>query len=202
MQQLEQAKRSNNYNEAERMLSITDLKTGVVFEDNDEPWLVLEYQHSKTGRAGAVMRTKIKNLVTGATVQKTFQGADKFIPVQLERKKAQYLYQDGGYVFMDSATYEQFNLTPETVGVGVHYIKEGEEIQLVFYKGKPISLDLPIKVKLTVTDAPGTDKGNTATAATKQATLETGLTVNVPLFIKTGDTLVIDTRDGSYVERG
>jgi elongation factor P len=184
------------------MLSITDLKSGVVFEENDEPWLVLEYQHSKTGRAGAVMRTKLKNLATGATVQKTFQGSDKFVPVQLERKKAQYLYEDNGYVFMDSTSYEQFNLQPEIVGNSMNYIKEGEEIQLVFYKDKPISIDLPIKVKLKVTDAPGTDKGNTATAATKQATLETGLTVNVPLFIKTGDSLVIDTRDGSYVERG
>lgn len=184
------------------MLSITDLKTGVVFEENDEPWLVLEYQHSKTGRAGAVMRTKLKNLATGATVQKTFQGSDKFVPVRLERKKAQYLYQDNGFVFMDSDTYEQFNLSETTVGNTKNYIKEGEEIQLAFYKDRPINIDLPIKVKLKVTDAPGSDKGNTATAATKQATLETGLIVNVPLFVKTGDTLVIDTRDGSYVERG
>ena len=184
------------------MLNITDLKTGTVFEDQEQPWLVLEYQHSKTGRAGAVMRTKLKNLATGATVQKTFQGSDKFVPVQLERKKAQYLYDDNGYVFMDTTTYDQFNLQKEVVGSSMNYIKEGEEIQLVFYKGKPISIDLPIKVKLKVKDAPGTDKGNTATAATKQATLETGIIVNVPLFIKTGDTLVIDTRDGSYVERG
>lgn len=184
------------------MLSITDLKTGVVFEENDEPWLVLEYQHSKTGRAGAVMRTKLKNLATGSTVQKTFQGSDKFLPVQLERKRAQYLYEDNGYIFMDSTTYDQFNLSGETVGGAMSYIKEGEEIQLVFYKGRPISIDLPIKVKLKVAEAPGTDKGNTATAATKQATLETGLIVNVPLFIKPGDTLVVDTRDGSYVERG
>lgn len=184
------------------MLSLTDLKTGVVFEENDEPWLVLEYQHSKTGRAGAVMRTKLKNLATGATVQKTFQGSDKFVPVRLEHKKAQYLYEDSGYVFMDSATYDQFNLQAEVVGNAMSYIKEGEEIQLIFYKDKPISIDLPIKVKLKVTDAPGTDKGNTATAATKTATLETGLKANVPLFIKTGDLLVVDTRNGSYVERG
>lgn len=184
------------------MLSITDLKTGTVFEDQDQPWIVLEYQHSKTGRAGAVMRTKIKNLATGSTVQKTFQSSDKFVPVQLERKKAQYLYKDNGYVFMDSKNYSQFNLSAETVGSSMNYIKEGEEIQLVFYKDNPISIDLPIKVKLRVEDAPGTDKGNTVTAATKQATLETGLVVNVPLFVKTGDTLVIDTRDGSYVERG
>jgi elongation factor P len=184
------------------MLTITELKTGTVFEDQDQPWLVLEYQHSKTGRAGAVMRTKLKNLATGATVQKTFQGSDKFTPVRLEHKRAQYLYEDNGHVFMDSESYEQFNLQPEIVGSAMNYIKEGEEIQLVFYHDKPISIDLPIKVKLKVIEAPGTDKGNTATAATKTANLETGLRVNVPLFVKTGDSIVVDTRDGSYVERG
>jgi elongation factor P len=184
------------------MLSINDLKTGVIFEDAAEPWQVLEYQHSKMGRGGAVLRTKIKNLKTGAILNRTFQSSEKFEAVKLERKKAQYLYEDAGSVFMDTSSYEQFTLSKEIVRDTLMYIKEGDEIQLAFYDGKPISIDLPIKVKLLVSEAADADKGNTATAATKQVTLETGLKVNVPMFIKKDDVLIIDTRNGTYVERG
>ncbi|MDD3678935.1 MAG: elongation factor P [Patescibacteria group bacterium] len=183
------------------MLSINDLKTGIIFEDLCEPWQVLEYQHSKMGRGGAVLRTKIKNLKTGAILNRTFQSSEKFKEVRLERKKAQYLYEDSGSVFMDTSNYEQFILPTEITKDALKYIKEGDEIQLAFFDGKPISIDLPIKVKLRVSEAAKADKGNTATAATKQVVLETGLSVNTPLFIKEGDLLVIDTRDGSYVER-
>lgn len=184
------------------MLGITDLKNGTTFEYEAQPWLVLSYEHSKQGRGGAVLRTKIKNLITGAIVQKTFQGNDKFEPVQLERKKAQYLYQDEtGYIFMDETSYEQFTFNKETVGDAPKYIKEGDSIELHYYKERPISLNLPIKVKLKVSEAEKADKGNTATAATKPITLETGAVVQAPLFIKPGDMVVIDTRDGSYVER-
>jgi elongation factor P len=184
------------------MLGINDLKNGTVFENEGQPWLVLDYQHSKMGRGGAVLKTKLKNLITGATLQKTFQGSDKFEPVNLERKRAQYLYEDdGNYFFMDETSFEQFGLDTKTAGDTAKYIKEGESIQLQYYKGKPINIDLPIKVKLKVTVAEKTDKGNTATAASKPITLETGLTINGPMFIKEGDTVVVDTRDGSYVER-
>lgn len=184
------------------MYGINDLKNGTVFEEGGQPWMVLEYQHSKMGRGGAVLRTKLKNLVTGATVQKTFQGSDKMIPVNLERGKAQYLYQEGnGYIFMDQATYEQFNFGPEIVAESVNFIKEGDTVELLYYKGSPISLSVPIKVRLKVTEAAEADKGNTATAATKSITLETGLKVQAPMFIKNGDDVIVDTRDGSYVER-
>jgi elongation factor P len=184
------------------MYGINDLKTGTTFEEGGQPWLVLTYEHSKMGRGGAVLRTKLKNLLTGATVQKTFQGSDKFEPVNLERKKAQYLYEDSGiYFFMDEVSFEQFPLDAAIGGDAAKYIKEGDSIQLQYYKGKPINVDLPIKVKLKVTHAEKADKGNTATAATKPVELETGFTVNAPMFIKEGDTIVIDTRDGSYVER-
>ncbi len=183
------------------MLSITDLKTGVTFEDNDEPWQVLEYQHSKTGRAGAVLRTKLKNLKTGVTVSRTIQPSEKFQEVRLERKKAQYLYKDNGFVFMDSNSYEQFILEEKIVGENGHYIKEGDEIELCYFKNSPIAINLPIKVRLKVTEAPEADKGNTATAATKKITLETGYTISAPMFIKPGDCVIVDTRDGSYVER-
>jgi elongation factor P len=183
------------------MLSITDLKTGVIFEDAGEPWQVLEYQHSKTGRAGAVLRTKIKNLRTNTTINKTFQGSEKFHEVRLERKKAQYLYEDNGFVFMDSKNYEQFTLNKQLIGKALNFIKEGDEIQLAFFENKPIMIDLPIKVPLKVTEAMEADKGNTATAATKKVTLETGYEINVPMFIKKNDSIIVDTRDGSYVER-
>lgn len=184
------------------MIGITDLKNGTIFEDGNQPWVVLEYQHSKMGRGGAVLKTKIRNLITGAVVDRTYKGSDKFEPVQLERKTAQYLYQDGtGYVFMDEATYEQFNLGSDILGDAPKYIKEGESIQLQYFQGKPINVDLPVKVALKVTEAPQTDKGNTATAANKTITLETGLTVQAPMFIKTGETIIVDTRNGSYVER-
>lgn len=184
------------------MYGISDLKNGTVFEDGGQPWIVLEYQHSKMGRGGAVLKTKIKNLVTGATLQKTFQGNDKVAPVSLEKRTAQYLYKDEtGFVFMDNENYEQFSFGNEIVGTNKNYIKEGDTVELQYYKGKPISLSVPIKVPLRVTVAVAADKGNTASSATKEITLETGLTVHAPMFIKEGDIVIIDTRDGSYVER-
>jgi elongation factor P len=184
------------------MYGISDLKNGTVFEDGGQPWVVLEYQHSKMGRGGAVLKTKIKNLVTGATLQKTFQGNDKVAPVSLERKKAQYLYKDEtGFVFMDNETYEQFTFGDDIVGGNKSYIKEGDTVELQYYKSKPISLNVPIKVPLKVTEAASADKGNTASSATKEITLETGLSVQAPMFIKEGDIVIIDTRDGSYIER-
>lgn len=184
------------------MLGITDLKTGVVFEENGQPWLVLSYEHSKMGRGGAVLRTKIKNLITGSIVEKTYKGSDKFNQVQLERKRGQYLYREGNlFSFMDTQSYDQFTLDAATVGNALDYIKEGEVIELQYYKRKPINLDLPIKVKLKVTEAEMADKGNTATAATKPIILETGLKIQAPLFIKPGDTVVVDTRTATYIER-
>lgn len=184
------------------MIGINDLKTGSLFEDDGQAWLVLEQEHSKMGRGGAVLRTKLKNIQTGSIVQKTFQGSDKFEPVSIERKKAQYLYEDSGnFFFMDETTFEQFALDAATVANATKYIKEGDSIQLQYYKEKPINIDLPIKVKLKVIQAEHAEKGNTATGATKPVKLETGLTINAPLFVKEGDTIVVDTRDGSYVER-
>jgi elongation factor P len=184
------------------MLGITDLKTGVVFEDGSQPWLVLEYQHSKMGRGGAVLKTKIKNLVTGAVVDRTFKDSDKFPPVTIERKKAQYLYAEGeGFVFMDEETYDQTNFGKEVVGNALDFIIEGESVDIQYYKGKPIALNVPLKVIRKVTEAPEAEKGNTSGNARKTITLETGLSILGPMFIKTGDKVVVDTRDGSYVER-
>lgn len=184
------------------MYGITDLKTGVTFENDGQPWLVLSYEHSKQGRGGAILRTKIKNLVSGVIIDKTFKSSDKFPPVQIERKKAQYLYQDNAnYVFMDEKSFEQFNLDAATVADTPKYIKEGDSIELQYFQSKPISVDLPIKVKLKVTKAEQADRGNTATAVTKPVQLETGITISGPAFIKEGDVIVVDTRTGTYVER-
>ena len=184
------------------MIGITDLKNGTIFLDGGQPWQILEYQHSKMGRGGAVLKTKIRNLITGAVVDKTYKGSDKLEPVQLERKRAQYLYKEGAtYVFMDESTYDQFNLASDLIGDSPKYIKEGESIQLQYFQGKPINIDLPVKVTLKVIEAMEANKGNTATAASKPVTLETGLQVSAPMFVKEGDSLVIDTRNGSYVER-
>jgi elongation factor P len=184
------------------MYGINDLKNGTTFELEGQPFVVLDYQHSKQGRSGAVLRTKIKNLLTGATVQRTFSGSEKFGEVQIERKKVQYLYLDNGrYFFMDQNDYSQFDLSAEDLGSNTSYLKDGEIVTFQFYAGKPISLDLPVKMDFLVTEASEGLKGDTASGSTKVVTIETGLKINVPLFIKEGDMLRINTTDGSYVER-
>ncbi len=184
------------------MYGITDLKTGTTFEVDGAPYVVLDYQHSKQGRSGAVMRTKIKNLLTGAIVQRTFSGNEKFAEVQIDRRKVQYLYKDGAsYYFMDVDNYDQFDMTADELGNNINYLKDGEIVQFQFYQGKPINLDLPIKMDFEVTEASEGLKGDTASGATKMVVIETGLNVYVPLFIKQGDKIRVNTSDGSYVER-
>jgi len=184
------------------MYSINDLKIGTVFEYEREPYVVLESQHTKLGRGGAILRTKIKNLVNGVIVSKNFKGNDKFSPVEIERKKAQFLYSEGtSYFFMDQKSYEQTALDGGFIGDASKYLLEGGTYQLQYYKGNPISIDLPIKMDFLVTEAEKGLKGDTASGATKQIKIETGLTIYVPLFIKKGDRVRVDTRDGSYVER-
>jgi elongation factor P len=184
------------------MYAISDLKNGTTFEVDGAPFIVLDYQHSKKGRSGAVMRTKIKNLLTGAIVQRTFSGNEKFPEVDIERRKVQYLYRDGNsYNFMDVASYDQFDMTADDLGNNTNYLKDGEVVQFQFYLNKPINLELPVKMDFEVTEASEGLKGDTASGATKMVTLETGLTVYVPLFIKQGDKVRVNTTDGSYVER-
>lgn len=184
------------------MYQITDLKIGVTFELNGDIYRVLYSEHSKTGRAGAVLRTKIKNLVTGAIIDKTFKGSDKFEPARLDRKDCQYLYKEGNELFfMDNSSYEQFSLSKNDIKEAIPYIKEGESATILFFNGKPIGVDLPPKVVLKVTYAEEGVRGDTVSPGTKSVTLETGLNVQVPLFIKEGDKLRINTQTGDYVER-
>lgn len=184
------------------MLSITDLKTGTKITYENDPFVVLSYYHSKMGRGGAVVKTKLKNLKTGSVIDKTFQGADKVEEADLTRKKATYLYEDGqNAYFMDVETYDQFEISLEKVGSDKNYLVENATIDLLYFNNEPINIELPIKMTFKVTTAPPGVKGNSAGSVTKKVTIETGATVDAPLFIKENDKIVVDTRSGSYVER-
>lgn len=184
------------------MLGLTDIKSGKKIVFNGEPYVVLDYQHSKIGRAGAVLRTKLRNLVSGATLEHTFQGADKVEEAEVEKASAQFLYADGSAAtFMDNVSYEQFSIPKETLGAAYSYLKEGTEVTVLLWKAQPLNVELPAKVTLAVTDAPPGIKGDTASGGDKVVTLETGLQLTVPLFIKAGDRVIINTERGTYVSR-
>jgi len=184
------------------MLTINDLKTGVVINLEGAPYEVVKYQHSKMGRGGAVLRTTLKNLLTGNNIERTFHGDEKFVPAGLERKKAQFLYRQGGdFVVMDTTTFDQFTIPGATVGFSANFIKDGQEVELQLFDGNAINLSLPTKMPFKITDSEPAVKGDSANNPTKNATLETGFVIKVPMFVSTGDTIVVDTRDGSYIER-
>lgn len=184
------------------MLSITDLKTGTTIDMDGSPFMVMDYQHSKMGRGGAVLRTKLRNLKTGAVVDITFKSSDKFDEAVLERRSCTYLYQEGSaYAFMDTGSFEQFTLSPEEVGPKARFLKEGSDIQILFYEDKPVSVVFPIKMDFEVAHTEPGVKGDTATGGTKPATLETGAVITVPLFIKIGEKIRVNTDEGTYVER-
>jgi elongation factor P len=155
------------------------------------------------GRGGSVVKIKIKNLKTGATLSKTYQGAEKIDQADLSQNSAQFLYLDNDNAnFMDNTTFEQFSIPLSQIGEQKNYLVEGTEINILYYNNQPINIDLPIKMKFKVVEAPPGVRGNTAGAATKPVVIETGNKVDTPLFIKVGDIIVVDTRDGKYVERG
>mgnify|MGYP001259330924 CR=1 FL=1 len=184
------------------MLTLTEIKTGKRILFNGEPYLVMDYQHSKTGRAGAVLRTKLKNLLTGAIIDHTFQGADKVEETEVAKSHAQYLYHEGDeYQFMETENYDQFSLSKNVLGYVTDYLVEGTEVPVLNFDGRPINVEIPVKVMLTVTDAPPGIKGDTASGGDKVVTLETGLQVTTPLFVKTGDKIIVNTEKGTYVSR-
>lgn len=184
------------------MLNLSDIKTGKTISINNEPYLVIFHQHSKISRAGAVLRTKLKNLRTGAILEKNFQGADKIEEAEITKTKARYLYHEGrNYFFMDSTTYEQFPLSKTTLGNLTNYLIEGTEVTILNFNGQPINIELPIKMEFKVIEAPPAIRGNTVDGGTKQVTLETGIKISTPLFVKEGDIILINTETGEYVER-
>ena len=184
------------------MLGLTDIKTGRKIVWDGQPFVVLDYQHSMTGRTGAVMRTKLRNLLTGATIEYTFQDKDKFEEAEVTKSSAQYLYPEYDELqFMDSESYEQFALPVATVGDSAKYLLEGTEVTVLNYEGRAINVELPVKMTFEVTEAPPGLKGDTASGGDKVVTLENGLKLTVPLFISVGDKLIVNTEKGAYVSR-
>lgn len=183
------------------MINATELRKGVVVELDGKLCQVLDYQHIKQKRT-ALARVKLRDIQAGHTFERTFQSSERFVRARLEFRNMQYLYNDGNiYYFMDQESYEQTSLDAGQLDDAVNYLKEGMSLQISNYKGEVIGVELPITVELAVTQTDPGFKGDTATGATKQATLETGITVQVPLFINEGDVLKIDTRNGTYLER-
>ncbi len=185
------------------MLGITEIKSGKKIVLNNEPYEVIDYLHSKIGRGGAVLRAKLRNLTTGMVLEQTFQGADKIEEASVAKAKAQFLYKSGeSYEFMDNESYEQMTLDEKVLGASKDYLVEGTEVTLLTWNGQPLTVELPAKVTLLVTDAPPGLKGDTASGGDKVVTVETGLQITTPLFVKTGDKIIINTEKGTYVSRG
>ncbi|AOY77060.1 elongation factor P [Clostridium formicaceticum] len=184
------------------MISAGDFRKGVTFEMNGEPFVVLDFQHVKPGKGAAFVRTKYKNLKTGATREEAFNPSDKFPRAHIETKEMQYLYNDGElYYFMDNETFEQTPLTLDEVEDAIKFLKENENATIKFYQGKAFQVDPPNFVELEVTAADPGVKGDTASNVTKSATLETGAVIQVPLFVNEGDKVRVDTRTGDYMSR-
>ena len=184
------------------MISAGDFRKGVTFEMDGEPYVILDFQHVKPGKGAAFVRTKYKNLKTGAIREDAFNPCDRFPRARIETKEMQYLYNDGQlYYFMDNETFEQIPLTHEEVEGAIMYMKENTNAMIRFYQGKPFQVDAPNFVELQITETEPGVRGDTASNVTKLATVETGAVVHVPLFVNEGDIVRIDTRTGEYMSR-
>ena len=184
------------------MISTSDLKRGAMMELDGQIVQVMSYEHQKIGRGSAQVRLKVKNIRTGAIFDTTAQAGTKWPRVRLDQRNVQYLYSEGDlHYVMDKDTYEQFPLNAAQLGEAVNYLKDGMELEVLMYQDEPVGVDMPLNVVLEVTHTEPGFKGDTATGGSKPAQLETGMTINVPLFVNTGDKIRVDTRDGSYIER-
>lgn len=184
------------------MISVNDFKTGLTIELEGDPYTVLEFQHVKPGKGAAFVRSKLKNMRNGNIVEKTFRAGETVSRAHVEHRETQYLYSSGDeYTFMDTETYDQFTLPASRLEWELNFLKENMIVHIASFEGEIIGVSLPNSVELTVVETEPGVKGNTATGATKNAKLETGFTVQVPLFINEGDVLLIDTRDGRYISR-
>ena len=183
------------------MISGSELRKGVIIELEDRLYQVVDYQHVKMKRT-ALARVKLRDIQAGHIIERTFQSDEKFIRARLDYRSMQYLYNEGDlYYFMDEESFEQMPISASQLGDAVSYLKEGMSLQVSSYKGELVGVELPITVELQVVDTGPAFKGDTATAGSKPAKLETGITIQVPLFIAKGDTIKVDTRSGSYLER-
>lgn len=184
------------------MITAGDFKNGITFEMDSQVYQVVEFQHVKPGKGAAFVRTKIKNVITGSSVERSFNPSEKFERAHINRRDMQYLYKDEDlYYFMDEETYEQIPLNAESIGNTLEFIKENMTCKILFFKGQVIGLEPPTFVELEITETEPGYKGDTATGATKPATVETGAQIKVPLFVNQGDVVRVDTRTGEYMER-
>ena len=185
------------------MISTSDFRKGLKLEFKGDPYEIIDFQHVKMGRGGAVVKTKMKNIKTGSVVEETIRSGEKFPTPELEEKKMQYLYmQDGLYYFMDQETYEQVPLNSDQLGNTKLFLKENIEVKILNYKGSPLNIELPTFIELVIAKTdPAGFKGDTASGGGKPATLETGAVIRVPFHINEGDTVKVDTRTSEYIER-
>ncbi len=184
------------------MISVNDLRTGITIEVDGTLYTVIEFLHVKPGKGAAFVRTKLKNLETGAVLERNFRAGERVNRAHIETREMQYLYQSGDeYYFMDSETYEQVALTRELLGDGIYFLKENMTVYVQFYQGRAIGVDLPTFVELEVVETDPGLKGDTATGGSKPAKLETGLVVQVPLFVQQGEKIRVDTRTKEYLSR-
>lgn len=184
------------------MIETSDIKKGVMVEIEGYPYVVADFQFVNPGKGSAFYRTRLKNLFTGAVLERTFKSGEKLMEADIEEKVMEFIYPSGdNYVFMDSANYEQIELPLEKIKEEAGYLKENTEVRVLFYKGEATSITLPVFVELAITETGPSDKGNTVTTSFKPAIVETGGTVQVPMFLKEGDRIKIDTRTFEYVER-
>lgn len=183
-------------------VSTSEFRNGLKIEIDGEPFAIVEFQHVKPGKGGAFVRTKLKSLKTGNVIDRTYRSGEKVDVPDLEEKKMQYLYAaDKDRYFMDTATYEQISLDEKQLGDSVQYLKENMEIKVLYHRGAPISIEVPMFVELKIVKTDPGIRGDTATGGSKPATLETGAVVKVPLYLNEGDVIKIDTRTGAFIER-
>ena len=184
------------------MLNVNNLRNGAVFKEDNQPWQVITYEHIKMGRGSGTIKVKVRNLKTGSITEKSFITGARVDEADVEKKKAQYLYPDGdNFYFMDPATFEQFSLPKSVIGDQAKYLQDGLEVNLMVSDGQALTVELPNTLIYIITDTGPGEKGNTVSNVYKDAVLDNGLTVKVPMFGKNGDKVKIDTRTGEYVER-
>ncbi|MDY6028987.1 MAG: elongation factor P [Acidaminococcaceae bacterium] len=184
------------------MISTNEFKTNVTVTIDNDPWQVVEFQHVKPGKGAAFVRAKMRNLATGAVVERTFNAGERLPKARIDRREMQYLYEsDNMYVFMDNESYEQLELSKEQLGNALNFLMENMDVKIMSYEGRVLGIDLPNTVNLTVVETEPGIRGDTATGGSKNAKMNTGYVVKVPLFIEEGEVLAIDTRTGEYISR-
>ncbi len=183
-------------------VSTAEFRNGLKIEIDGEPYVIVEFQHVKPGKGGAFVRTKMKSLKSGNVIDRTFRSGEKVDVPELEEKTMQYLYAaDRDRVFMDTSSYEQISMSEQQLGDSINYLKENTEIKVLYYKGRPINIDVPMFVELAIAKTDPGVRGDTASGGSKPATLETGAVVKVPFYLNEGDVIKIDTRTGTFIER-